>query len=799
MKESLHLKIARIAYLLYNDEMQKRVLKTLEYYKIVDMLGTLCMSEPGKALAQSSEPSSEKLTISRMQDETAEAVSFMNRKAQCPVRGFSDIKEDVERARIGGALTPGALLRTADFLNISRLVKKAVEDDEAGGTHLFGYAQNLIIKKNLEDEIKRCIISEEEISDSASPELYSIRKDIRSYEQKIRSKLEAMVRSQSSHLQEPIVTIRNGRLVVPVKSEHKASVPGIVHDVSSTGATLFVEPSAAVEMGNAVRELEIKETHEIERILRMLSGQVSDVAGGILNSLEMLTQLDYIFARAKLALDMDASYPEISDENIINIKRGRHPLIPKEEIVPVDIIIGGGYNQLIITGPNTGGKTVTLKTTGLLTLMAQSGLHIPASSGSAIAVQKEVYADIGDEQSIEQSLSTFSSHMTNIVSILSGDNNGCLILLDELGAGTDPVEGAALAVAILEKLKETDTLVMATTHYSELKAYAISEEGVQNASMEFDVNLLAPTYRMEIGMPGRSNAFEISKRLGLGQDIVDMAQEHISSDAKKLEDVIYKADAHRKKAHSERVLAEKLRKDSQIYEKRAREKNDNIDRLRERILEDAKREAKKIIERAKTQTDSIISELKAAKSQNADRDIQQARDAMRSLDKKVASAGEKKDGPKTQAPKNLIPGENVIILDTETPATVIAAPNAKGEVQVQAGVIKLTTKVENLKRTAQKAKVQTSSNRRSGLKLDSAPTEIDIRGRNSEEGIMEVDLYLDRAYSAHLSTINIIHGKGTGILRANIHAHLRSHPHVKSFRLGKYGEGEDGVTVVTLK
>ncbi len=772
----------------------------MEYNKIIDMLSDLCMSEPGTLLAQTAEPYSDKLKIRRLQDETSEALSYMERKSQSPLRSFYGVKDEAGRAKIGGILTAGALLRIADFLNISRIVKKAFEDDAEGKDILKEFAHNLIIQKNLEDEIKRCIISEDELSDHASPELYAIRKSIKLNEQKIRSKLEAMVKSSSSHLQEPIVTIRNGRLVVPVKSEHKSSVPGIVHDVSSTGATLFVEPSAAVELGNAVRELEVQEKNEIERILRSLSEKTSVYASSIVVSQEILAELDYIFARAKLALDMDASYPIIPEKNIINIKKGRHPLIPKEEIVPVDIIIGGSYRQLIITGPNTGGKTVTLKTTGLLTLMAQTGLHIPAEEGSKIAVQKEVYADIGDEQSIEQSLSTFSSHMTNIVSILGSDNNGCLVLLDELGAGTDPVEGAALAVAILKKLKETNTLVMATTHYSELKAYAISEEGVQNASMEFDVNRLAPTYRMEIGMPGRSNAFEISKRLGLPDDVISSAQEHVSSDAKNLEDVIYKADAHRKKAHSERVMAEKLRKDTQTYEKRAKEKSESIERQREKILEEAKKEAKKIIDKAKTQSDTIISELKAAKSGNSDRDIQQARDALRGLQKDMEkSTAKQNDISNAQAPKNLTPGENVVLVDSNTPATVIAAPNAKGEVQVQAGVIKLKTNIRNLRRTKEEVKVVYSNKKRAGLKLESVPMEIDIRGRNSEEGIMEVDMYLDRAYSSHLTSVCIIHGKGTGVLRTNIHNHLRSHPHVKSFRLGKYGEGEDGVTVVTLK
>ena len=772
----------------------------MEYHKIAAMLESLCMSEPGKALAEQAEPYSDAIIIAKLQDETAQALSYMNRKSQCPVRAFSDIKEDIGRAKIGGALTSGALLKVADFLNISRLVKKAVEDDEEGGELIKEYAHNLIVKKPLEDEIKRCIISEEEISDNASAKLYDIRKSIRLNEQKIRSRLEAMLKSASSHLQEPIITVRNGRLVVPVKSEHKANVPGIVHDVSSTGATLFVEPTAAVEMGNEVRELEIAERHEIERILRMLSEQVAQSASGMLISLDMLAKLDYIFARAKLAMDMDATYPEIPQKNIIHIKKGRHPLIPKDEIVPVDIIVGGDYKQLIITGPNTGGKTVTLKTTGLLTLMAQSGLHIPAQEGSKIAIQKEVYADIGDEQSIEQSLSTFSSHMTNLVSILNADNNECLILLDELGAGTDPVEGAALAVAILEKLKQSDTLVMATTHYSELKAYAISEEGVQNASMEFDVNKLAPTYRMEIGMPGRSNAFEISKRLGLNEDIIDSAQEHISSDAKKLEDVIYKADAHRKKAHRERVLAEKMRKDTQIYEKRAKEKSESIEKQRDKILADAKIEAQKIIDRAKSQSDVIIDELKTVQSANADRGIQQARDAIRSMERSMSVSGkENQDTSQNAAPKNLMPGENVTLMDSNTPATVITKPNSKGEVQVQAGVMKLTTHVKNLKRTDQQVKKQTTNKNRAGLKLESVPMEIDIRGRNSEEGIMEVDMYLDRAYTSHLTSVCIIHGKGTGILRTNIHNHLRRHPHVKTFRLGKYGEGEDGVTVVTLK
>ncbi len=778
--------------------MRKRVLKTLEYKKIIDRLSALCMSEPGVLLAEKSEPINEKLRIKRMQDETAQALSYLDRKGQCPIRSFYDIKEDIERANIGGSLTAGALLRVSDFLNISRITKTAIEKDDDCGELLADYAYNLIEIKHLENEIKRCIISDEEISDSASTELYNIRKSIRANEQKIRSKLEAMVKSSSTYLQEAIVTIRNGRLVVPVKAEHKGNVPGIVHDVSSTGATLFIEPSAAVEMGNAVRELEIKERHEIERILRMLSDQTANNGKGILKALEVLAMLDLVFAKAKLALDMEATYPELPDENVIILRNARHPLIPSEEIVPVNIIIGESYKQLIITGPNTGGKTVTLKTAGLLTLMAQTGLHIPADEGSKIAVQKEVYADIGDEQSIEQSLSTFSSHMTNIVSILNGDIENCLILLDELGAGTDPVEGAALAVSILEKLKETNTLVMATTHYSELKAYAISEEGVQNASMKFDVDKLAPTYQMEIGMPGRSNAFEISKRLGLGEDVIEVAQKHISSDAKKLEDVIYKADAHRKKAHKERVLAEKMRKDTQIYEKRAKETSESIERQRERMIEDAKREAKKIIDRAKTQSDTIIAQLKKAKSSNVDRDIQQARDAIRGIEKSVSSHGADKK-QNNEAPKNLIPGENVMIVDSNTPATVISAPNSKGEVQVQAGVIKLKTNVRNLKRTQEKVKTQVSRKKGSSLKLEAVNSDLDIRGRNSEEGIMEVDLFLDRAYSSHLKTVNIIHGKGTGILRANIQKHLRSHPHVKTFRLGRYGEGEDGVTVVSLK
>ncbi len=608
-----------------------------------------------------------------------------------------------------------------------------------------------------------------------------------------------MLRSDASkYLQEPIITIRNNRLVLPIKSEHKSNVAGIVHDVSGTGSTLFIEPTAAVEMGNAVRELEIQQRYEIERILKDLSMQVGSIANEILYSLETLCELDLIFARAKLALDMDATYPIILKNNIIDLKKARHPLIPKEEIVPVDIKIGEEYRQLIITGPNTGGKTVTLKTIGLLTLMAQSGLHIPAEEGSKISVMNEVYADIGDEQSIEQSLSTFSSHMTKIVSILNSENNGSLILLDELGAGTDPVEGAALAVSILERLMLTNALVMATTHYSELKAYALTENNVQNASMEFDIEKLAPTYRMQIGMPGRSNAFEISKRLGLNDDVIKIAQLNITTDAKKLEDVIYKADLHRKKAHRERIMAEKIRKDTQTYEKRAKLQSENIEKQQNKIIENAKREAQKILDAAKTQSDAIIKDLKSAKSDNYDRDIQNARDSLRSIQKNIDSSIEKSKN-KDNAPKNLIPGENVTLLDSSTSAVVITAPDKKGEVQVQAGVMKLKTNIVNLRRTDKKPKQIISKSSRPGLKMKKVAMEIDIRGKNAEEGIMEVDIFLDRAYSSHLTKVYIIHGKGSGVLRDRIQKHLKRHPIIKSFRLGEYGEGDSGVTVAELK
>lgn len=781
--------------------MQKRVLKTLEYDKIVAMLSSLCMSKPGKSLAQNSEPTNNRFEVEKLQNETAEAYSYMSRRGDCPIRGFSNITDDAKRAKIGGVLTASSLLRISSFMQISRIVKKALADDDEGGDILKNFASYLILNRQIEYDINRCIIGEDEINDSASSELYDIRRSIRSYTQKIRSKLEGMIRSSASkYLQEPIITIRNDRLVVPVKSEHKSNVPGIVHDVSGTGSTLFIEPTAAVEMGNAVRELEIKERQEIERILRKLSGIVGDNASAIIYSMETLAELDYIFARAKLALDMEATYPIMPQDNIIDLRKARHPLIPKEEIVPVDIKIGSKYRQLIITGPNTGGKTVTLKTIGLLTLMAQSGLHIPAEEGSKLTIINEVYADIGDEQSIEQSLSTFSSHMTNIVSILDSLEDGCLVLLDELGAGTDPVEGAALAVSILETLMEdTNSLVMATTHYSELKAYALSEENVQNASMEFDVKKLAPTYNLQIGMPGRSNAFEISKKLGLKDGVIEKAHQHISSDAKKLEDVISRADSHRKKAHRERVAAEKLRKDSQIYEKRAKEKNEIIEKKQNKILENAKKEAQKIIDEAKAKSDSIIKELKAVSSGNTDRDIQIARDSLREIQKSLDKKGAKKAKVNTNAPKDLMPGENVILLDTDTPATVITKPNKKGDVQVQAGIMKLTTKVTNLKRTKVKPQYKAPKSKSRGLKTNHIGLEIDIRGRNSEEGIMEVDLYLDRAYSSHLSQVSIIHGKGTGVLRSSIHSHLHSHPIVKSFRLGRYGEGEDGVTIVELK
>ena len=780
--------------------MNKRALKTLEYDKIIAMLADRCVSSSGREYAEKIEPSKDRLHVVNYLEETTEAVKYIMTSGISPMRAFDDVGGIVKRAELGSVLNMGQLMRVASFWGVSREVKASITRHEGESPILRALAQQLVEARTMETEIKTCILSEEEMADDASPELLRIRREIRTCQQKVRDKLDSMLRSKSSYLQEGIITMRGGRFVIPVKSEHKGQVPGLVHDVSGSGSTLFVEPMAAVELNNRVKTLMANETEEIQRILAELSAQVGTYAKETITSMKMMTQMDFIFAKGKLSLDMEGVQPKISDEGYMHIKRGRHPLIDKKAIVPIDIWAGKDFDCLIITGPNTGGKTVSLKTAGLFALMTQSGLHIPANDGSEMPLFDEVFADIGDEQSIEQSLSTFSSHMKNIVSILDRTTDKSLVLLDELGAGTDPTEGAALGISILERLIDKGAMILSTTHYSELKAFALSTDGVENAAMEFNVNTLSPTYKMGIGVPGKSNAFEISRRLGLSEEVIDIAREHMSQEAIRFEDVLSRAENMRKKAERDLQRTAADRKDAQTLKKRMEQEYNKLDSQRDKVLDKARSEALQILNTARAEADQIIKELKELQKHgagNLDRGIQEARDALRGIDKKIGGKPKKKKA-KGAGPTDLKPGESVRLIDADALATVLKAPNDKGDIMVQAGIMKLKTHVSNLERTEEKRKEKPKRGP-SKLKAQAATMEIDIRGSNAEEGIMEVDIYLDNAFTSSLKSVQIIHGKGTGILRNAIHRHLKTHPHVKSFRLGRYGEGESGVTIVELK
>jgi len=782
--------------------MEDRTLRILEFDKIIAMLAEKCVSRPGRDMALALKPENQKLLIDNALDETNEAVGFILRNGSSPMRMFLSVRDSVKRAQIGGMLSMRQLLDIASFIGVCRHVRNKLKSDEAEKSILDAMADLVYAPFELEQDIKDRIISEEEMDDHASAKLAAIRRKIRESESRVRDILESIIRSPKGrdYLQEAIITLREGRFVVPVKAEHKAQVPGLVHDVSSSGSTIFIEPMRAVELNNSIKTLRTEENLEIEQILIELSGQVGVVADGLVAAQETMDKLDFIFAKGQLALDMDGMRPDIIEGARLYLEAARHPLIRKDAVVPIDVWVGGDFDALIITGPNTGGKTVTLKTSGLFVLMAQSGLFLPAASGSTLPVYGSVYVDIGDEQSIEQSLSTFSSHMTNIVSIMQNAGAESLVLLDELGAGTDPVEGAALAIAILEELLDKGATVMATTHYSELKEYALTHQNVENAAMEFNVETLSPTYKLGIGIPGKSNAFEISRRLGLSADIIKKAREHIEEEGIRFEDVLSSAERNRVYAIRQREEAERMREDSRKLLERAENEYELIRRKEEVILEKAREEARKILEDARETSEAVIADLKDVR-QNAgtiiDREIQAARDMLREAGKDVApKLSRKKSNLKSS---DIKPGDSVKLLDSGVAATVLSNPNAKGEVQVQAGIVKLTTAVSNLQLTDDKPEGTPKQSGPSRLRLEAAPIELDIRGQGSEEGILAVDMYLDNAYRSGLKQVQIIHGKGTGTLRNAVHQFLRKHPHVKSYRLGVYGEGETGVTVVEIK
>ena len=782
--------------------MNERNLRVLEFPKIRARMAALATTEMGRACALELMPSSDPFLVRRMQQQTEEASTVLAYNGSNPMAAFTDVRPFLKLAQIGSTLSAKAILQIADAMKASRLVRSALVTDREDTPLLTELGSRLYANRRLEEDIFDAILSEDEISDHASSELADIRRHIRVLNDRIRDKLNSIVRSPSTvkYLMDAIITMRNGRYVVPVKAECRANVPGIVHDQSGTGSTLFIEPMSVVEAGNELKQWAVKEKNEIERILAAFSAQIGPDAELIGDSLENLAEIDMIFARAALGRSMNAVPPKLNEEGRVNLIRARHPLIDPDKVVPSNLWLGADFTTLVITGPNTGGKTVTLKTVGLLSLMAQAGMQIPAAYGSELAIFDEIFADIGDEQSIEQSLSTFSSHMTNIVDILERVTENSLVLFDELGAGTDPTEGAALAMAILNRLLERKVRTMATTHYSELKVFALSTPGVENASVEFNVETLRPTYRLSIGVPGKSNAFEISRKLGLPEEIIDSAKEKLSGDQVRFEDVIANAEYHRQIAEKERKLAEEAHLETQRLRDEAEKLRSDLAAHRERDLRKAKDEARRILQRAQRESEQLIADLK---KKNSGELKEHELHAMRAkLQSAIDENAEKIEVPAGvgEVPKTVQVGDTVELVNLGTKATILTLPDSKGECTVQAGALKLKAKLRDM-RTAQpdKPKKQPKSGNRIHVAPRPVETECDVRGCNLEEALMAVDLFLDGAVLNRLHTVSIIHGKGTGILRAGIHKHLKTHAAVKEFRLGRYGEGEDGVTIVTLK
>ncbi len=790
--------------------MNERNIRVLEFPKILEMLAALAVTDPGREAARALMPSGDAATVRRWQAETEEATTIMAYTGGNPMAWFTDVRPFLKLAKAGGTLSPKALLQVADALKASRTVRSALVTDREDTPYLTEMGSRLATNRSLEEEIFDAIISEDEISDHASPELYDIRRKMRTLNDRVRDRLNGIIRSSTmqKYLMDAIVTMRNGRYVVPVKAECRASVPGIVHDQSGTGSTLFIEPMAVVEAGNELKQWTLKEKNEIERILGMFSDRIAPDADMIASNLDLLARLDVIFAKAALSRQMRAVPPKLNEEGHVRLIQARHPLIDPEKVVPSTLWLGEEFTTLVITGPNTGGKTVTLKTVGLLSLMAQAGLQIPAAYGSELAIFDEVFADIGDEQSIEQSLSTFSSHMTNIVEILQSVTPQSLALFDELGAGTDPTEGAALAMAILNHLLTMKVTTMATTHYSELKAFALSTPGVENASVEFNVETLRPTYRLSIGVPGKSNAFEISRKLGLPEFLIEDANSRLSQDAVRFEDVIANAEYHRQIAEKERELAEEAHRETQRLRDEAEKLQKELADRRESELRKAKDEARKLLQKAQRESEQIIADLKKQRSagvkehelHNLRAQLQGAIDANTERISAAETVG--------TVPTSLKVGDTVLLVNLNTKATVVTPPDSKGECTVQAGALKLKANLADM-RTAKPDKPEKPKGRQpakgSGggttinVGVRQVQTECDVRGMNLEEAIDEVDAFLDSALLNKLGQVYIIHGKGTGILRSGIQQHLKRYGAVKSFRLGKYGEGEDGVTVVTLK
>lgn len=781
----------------------------VELDKILKLLAEQTASEDASEQALALEPAVSTDEVRRRLQETDDAFVLMAKFGSPSFSGLKNVANPLRRAQAGGVLNLVDFLRIAGVLRTMRAISDWRRKSEGMKTTLDWRFESVVPNKYLEEKINAVVISEEEVADSASPELASIRRRIRAASSRVREQLDKMIRSAAyqKYLQDPIVTMRGGRYVVPVKAECRGEIPGLVHDTSSSGATVFVEPMGVVEANNEIRVLQSRESAEIERILAELSAEAGGFADLIIESYHAAVGLDLIFAKGQLAYKMKASMPKVNDTGRILLNQARHPLIDPKQVVPMNIELGTTFDTLVITGPNTGGKTVTLKTLGLLTLMAMCGLMLPVGDNSEISVFHQVLADIGDEQSIEQSLSTFSAHMTNIIQIIEQADERSLILLDELGAGTDPVEGAALAMAILEALRERHARVAATTHYAELKAYALQTAGVENGSCEFDVATLRPTYRLLIGVPGRSNAFAISSRLGLNGEIVDRARELVSGEDRRFEDVVQNLEQSRQKLEAERRQAQEQNAEARRISEEAREYRERLEREAAKEIEQARERAAQLVARTRAQADALLEELEEMKRQGAKSMTAEQRARMKAGIRDMESASDpvSRKEPETYVlPRPLKAGDDVLIFDIDKEGTVVETPAPDDKkVLVQAGIIKTRVPVENLRLLEQKT--QNRKARRSGTrnvpKRSDAPvmTEVDVRGEDSIEAVMSVDRAIDSALLSGIHQLTIIHGKGTGVLRTAVQQHLRRHPSVRTYRLGVFGEGESGVTIVELK
>lgn len=795
--------------------MNQKVLRTLEYYKIIEKLTDYAASEPGKKLCRELIPSSDFHEIVQSQTETADAVTRVRQRGNLSFSGVSDIRDSLKRLEIGSSLSIHELLSISALLtcaarakNYGRHPESELPDDSLD--EMFRTLDPLTIINN---EITRCILSEDEVADDASPGLKSVRRQMRITNDRVHTQLNSILNSSRTMLQDAVVTMRDGRYCLPVKSEYKGQFQGMVHDQSATGSTLFIEPMAVIKLNNELRELEIREQKEIEMVLASLSLGLAPYTEPLATDFTILSKLDFIFARAALARHYNCTMPKFNRHGYIHIKDGRHPLLDPKKVVPINVYLGRDFDLLIVTGPNTGGKTVSLKTVGLFTLMGQSGLQIPAFDGSELSVFDEVFADIGDEQSIEQSLSTFSAHMTNIVSILSQADSRSLCLFDELGAGTDPTEGAALAIAILSFLHNMKCRTMATTHYSELKVYALTTVGVENACCEFDVETLRPTYRLLIGIPGKSNAFAISKKLGLPDYIIDDAKTHLESNDEAFEDLLANLESSRVTIEKEREEIVQYKAEITRLKKNLEQKEERLDERKEKLIHNANEEAQRILREAKETADQTIRQInKLAQSSGVGKELEAERARLREkldkVDKNLSIKNEK--GPKkTISPKKIKIGDGVKVLTMNLKGTVSSLPNAKGDLYVQMGILRSLVNIKDLELLDEPSvsgpgldsmkQNNTGSGKIKMSKSFAISPEINLIGMTVDEAIPVLDKYLDDAYLAHLPSVRVVHGRGTGALKAGVHRHLKKLKYVREFRLGDFGEGDTGVTIVTFK